>query len=120
MVKEMTSGLEIGSWTVSANGYIGSLEIKSIDGKGVLNGSLNMKNEPVHPIVGFWDDVSQKITFMRVFDKNDPSKYQIFTGYRFVDGVTNYPTLAGSFEGFQGTGATAQRTLYGWYSLRKR
>jgi very-short-patch-repair endonuclease len=102
---------------------INSLETSELNDKGLIlmnSGSLNMKNEPVHPIVGFWDDVSQKITFMRVFDKNDPSKYQIFTGYRFVDGATNYPTLAGSFEGFQGTGATAQRTLYGWYSVRKR
>jgi hypothetical protein len=112
------AALETGSWTVSANGFIGSLIINSVDGKGTLSGALEMKNEQSHQIIGFWDEDSQKITFMRVIDINDPSKCQIFTGYRYIDGATRNPTLAGSFEGFQGTGATAQRVLYGWYAYK--
>lgn len=111
--------LETGSWTLSANGYTGLLKITSVSGSGVLSGSVDMNNEPSHQIIGFWDGTSQKITFMRVLDKTDPSKIQVFTGYRFVDGATKHPTLAGSFEGFQGTGAIAQRVLYGWYAEKK-
>lgn len=40
----------------------------------------------------------------------------MFTGYLFqnIQGNDTVYTLAGSFEAFAGTGAVAQRTLYGW------
>ncbi|MBT9316890.1 hypothetical protein, partial [Leptothoe spongobia] len=49
--------LPIGKWTINGNGFEGTLNIKSVDAKGVLTGTVFSQ-----PIEGFWDDVSQKIT----------------------------------------------------------
>jgi len=68
--------------------------------------------------IGFWDDAAQKLTFMRIIDANNPSTFQIFTGYRMQSQTDNSLAFAGSFEAFQGTGAVAQRVIYGWYALR--
>ena len=61
---------------------------------------------------------SQKITFVRVINQDNPSENQIYTGFHFDnerDHLTDRThTLAGYFEAFQGTGAVASRVLYGW------
>ena len=69
-------------------------------------------------IFGFWDSVANKITFVRKTNPDDPTTFQVYTGYLFQtppgDGLTY--TLAGTFEAFGGTGATARATVYGWYA----
>ena len=102
----------IGTWTVNGNGYPGTLVIHSIDAHG------NLAHSTIYdqPIIGFWDDRAQKLTFMRLINHDDPSTFQIFTGY-LMRGVNDGAlALAGSFEGFSGTGAVAERVIYGWYA----
>jgi len=102
----------IGTWTVNGNGYPGTLVIRSIDTHG------NLAHSTIYdqPIIGFWDDRAQKLTFMRLINRDDPSTFQIFTGY-LMRGVNDGAlALAGSFEGFSGTGAVAERVIYGWYA----
>lgn len=58
---------------------------------------------------------------MRIIEQNDPSKLQVFTGYLFqtrAGGADAQYTLAGSFEAFAGTGAVAERVLYGWVAQK--
>lgn len=107
--------LPVGKWSVNGNGFEGILNIKSVDKKGVLTGTIFNQ-----PIEGFWDDTSKKITFMRIIAADKPSTLQIYTGYLFqtpnrpAPGQDTTFTLTGSFEAFAGTGAVAERILYGW------
>jgi hypothetical protein len=76
-----------------------------------------------HPIFGFWDEDARKITFVRQHPAG-PTSYQVYTGFLFKPVYTlntgqagnTYSMLAGSFEAFIGTGANAQRILYGWHA----
>jgi hypothetical protein len=102
----------IGTWDINANGFPGGLLIQGIDANGNLVGSTVFGQS----IVGFWDEAAEKITFIRVIDQADPSTYQIFTGYRMDPQPGLTLAMAGSFEAFQGTGATAERVLYGWFA----
>ena len=105
----------IGTWDININGFWGLLSIQAIDPQGNL-GRSSVVSDHSDPIIGFWDEVSQKITFMRLINQNDSSTFQIFTGYLIVTQADGSLALAGSFEAFQGTGATAQRVIYGWYA----
>ena len=103
-------------WPINANGFEGQLNIASVDAQGNLRGMLYGE-----PIFGFWDEASQKITFMRITDPADPSTFPIYTGFLFRDQKRpDRPnlvyTLTGLFEAFQGTGAVAQRVPYGWFA----
>lgn len=114
-----TVSLPIGDWQFNGNGFEGPLKISAIDVNGNVQGSV-MGNE----ITGFWDEDAQKITFIRIIDSKVPSTLQFHTGYAFSNrdresGIKFY-TLTGSFEGFAGTGAKAQRTTYGWYARIKQ
>lgn len=101
--------LKIGNWKINANGFEGTLAIKEIDSSGnIEGGSTAFSNE----IIGFWDEDSRRITFMRVVDKNNPSSFQIYTGYL----MNTNTTIAGSFEAFKGPGATAKRSVFGWFA----
>lgn len=103
-----------GPWHINGNGYSGLLWIEGVDSQGNL-----ISNSSVYgnPIMGFWDEPSQKLTFMRVINPGDPSTFQIYTGYLMTSQADGSLAFAGSFEAFQGTGAIAQRVIYGWYAL---
>jgi hypothetical protein len=110
--------LPTGSWTIDANGFRGHMDIAGVDGAGNLNATLTIDAPRVDQMEGFWDDGSKKITFIRVLDASTPSRNQIYTGY-YWNNSRDRPTdlthfLAGEFEAFRGTGATASRVLYGW------
>jgi|GEM_PF-3059399 FlaG/FlaF family flagellin (archaellin) len=109
--------LPIGEWEINGNGYKGTLKILAIDRNGNVQGSVFD-----NPITGFWDEDAQKIAFIRIIDSKDPSTLQFHTGYMFStkEGAGKLYTLTGSFEGFSGTGAKAQRTTYGWYAQIKQ
>jgi len=106
-----------GVWNINANGFEGQLNIASVDAQGNLNGTVFG-----NPIRGFWDENAQKITFLRVINAADPTTLQVFTGFRFQNPQNPEPgrnvthTLAVFFEAFSGTGATAQRSLFGWFA----
>jgi hypothetical protein len=104
--------------TIIANGFSGEPKIDPPDASGNITGTVYGD-----PIIGFWDETSLRIVFMRLINANDPSTFQLYTGYQSTNPVTvfNPPgsvtqlTLAGTFEGFAGSRATAQRVVYGWF-----
>ncbi len=106
-----------GTWNINANSFTGNLIVTSVSANGVLEGTV-FGNQ----IEGFWDDRSQKITFLRVPPSGTPNAIQVYTGFLFQnprnpgggDNVTF--TLTGFFEAFAGTGGNAERTLYGWFA----
>lgn len=102
------ASLTSGNWKINGNGFEGTLKIKPPDANGTL------KNCTVYgdPVIGFWDEPSRKITFMRVINQSDASTFQIYTGYL----MTDKKLLAGSFQGFKGTGATASQSTFGWFA----
>jgi hypothetical protein len=101
-----------GKWAIDGNGFAGQLNITSVDAQGNLQGTVFGQG-----IIGFWDEASQKITFMRITDALNVTTFQIYTGFLFNDNNNpNHYWLTGYFEAFQGTGAVAQRVLYGWFA----
>jgi hypothetical protein len=109
--------LPLGTWEMNAGGDRGPLQLVSVSGQGELRGTLFGK-----AIIGFWNDLAQQITFVRILDPTEPSTTQLFTGYLFRNsgglrgvGHATY-TLAGSFTALAGTGATAARAASGWYA----
>lgn len=106
----------VGTWNLNGNGFKGILTIG-----GVSNGSLiGSTAYTTDPLIGFWDETAKKITFIRVINPDDPTTFQIFTGYLMQNTDDGRLSLAGSFEGFQGTGAVASRVIYGWYATRRQ
>lgn len=105
-----------GPWNINGNGYSGLLWIEGVDSQG----NLLIPSSTVYgqQIIGFWDDSAQKITFMRIIEPENPSTFQIYTGYLMQSQTDRSLAFAGSFEAFQGTGAVANRVIYGWYALR--
>lgn len=103
------ASLKLGNWEINGNGFKGALAIKQIDAQGNIVGGSTVYD---HKLLGFWDEGSRKITFMRVVNAADPASLQIYTGYLMGDNAT----LAGSFVGFGGSGATAQRSVFGWFA----
>lgn len=103
------ASLKTSEWDINGNGFTGVLVIKSIKSDGSLDGASTAFG---NKILGFWDEAARKITFLRLVKPDDPSSYQIYTGYLMSDGAT----IAGSFEAFQGSGATAERSVFGWFA----
>ena len=110
--------LRIGKWKINANGSEGELDITAIDAEGNLSGTIFGSNQ----ILGFWDDFSQRITFMRIVPPLNLLTIQIFTGYLFQNPIAPTAgqnvklTLTGFFDAFKGTGRKAQRVLCGWFA----
>lgn len=106
------------TWTLNGNGHIGKL-IVSYTTQGSVTGSIYNPNEQ---IIGFWDNNSQKIIFMRISNPSDPSSFQVYTGYLFKDvrqfdgSQKCYQTLTGSFLTPAGAGGSATKNEYGWYA----
>jgi hypothetical protein len=100
--------LPSGNWDIDGNGFRGTLTINGVDDAGNLNASVVFESSGVQHAIGFWDEPSQKITFVRVINPDDPSPNQIYTAFRFDnerDHLTDHThTLAGYFEAFQGAG----------------
>lgn len=102
----------LGVWDISANGFASTLRLTSIDDLGNVHGTVfdNL-------LSGFWDEESRTLTFLRTANGADPSTFQVYTGYMFQNqgGGFNF-SLAGSFEAFAGSGATALRAEFGWFA----
>lgn len=103
------ASLKTDNWDINGNGFTGALAIKSINGDGSLGSASTAFG---NKILGFWDEAARKITFLRLVNPNDPASFQVYTGYLMSDDAT----LAGSFEAFQGGGATAERSVFGWFA----
>ncbi len=106
------------TWVINANGFEGELAIKSVDAAGNVSGDLFGD-----PVQGFWDGFEQRLSIVRFGSLADATILQIYTGYLYSQphvtgplfgGQFSLPALAGSFEAFTGTGATARRNVFGW------
>ena len=105
-----------GNWEVIANGFRGTLNI-SVDPQGNVTGTIFGDS-----IEGFFDQVSNKIIFVRTFG-DDPLDIQVYTGYLWTTGATFCTggdirnQMAGSFEAFASSGATPGRNVFGWTAI---
>lgn len=103
------------AWALNCNGFAGLLLIDAVNPNGSITGRI-IEGNRTDSISGFWDDEwdggpggARSLTFTRKIG-GDPAATQIFTGYM----MQGKPVLAGTFEAFAGTGATAKRSVYAW------
>lgn len=112
----VSSGPKIGEvWSLLGNRSVGTL-ILFFHADGHIDGTIYGDK-----IEGFWDEDSQKLTFIRIPNGAQPNAHQIYTGYKFswTDKAGNTAhCLAGSFEAFAGTGASVERNIFGWYAIQ--
>jgi hypothetical protein len=103
--------LPAGNWTIDANGSVGTLALNAPDAAGNITGTVFGQS-----IFGYYNSTSQKITFVRNTVPGNLSTEQVYTGYLFHTG--NVTDLAGTFLAFNGTGANAGESEFGWYAAR--
>jgi hypothetical protein len=108
--------LEIGSWTLNENGAVSQIAITNVDAAGNVSGKLAGQ-----PLNGFWNELSQKLTFFWTDTPGAITGLQKFyTGFLFKDsfrmpgiqGGTVF-TLAGYVVGGQ---VSVDRQILGWYA----
>ena len=99
---------------MNSNGRLGQLTISSVDTTGNVAGTFFG-----HPITGFWDEVTQKLSFTA----NGPPFIGAYAGFLFQDqfrepgiqGSTVF-TIAGHFIVTTPLGGSADRPTFGWYA----
>jgi len=114
--------LTTGGWYIVGNGFEFMLHIQAIDPQGNLSGTWQ-ENARAGLVVGFWNEATWEIVFQRQGLTSSPLSIQTYRGYLFHGAVTVPPadcngnirqTMAGTFEAFQGSGATASAHEFGW------
>jgi hypothetical protein len=111
-------------WNVDVNGTKGNLTILHITNTNIFQGLMHLSNSPNRdPVLGAYDNVSEKLTFFRIMDFQHPIANQVFTG--FLMGNLAKTEIAGYFEalpdtiglpsGSHGAGGSVDRTIFGWY-----
>jgi hypothetical protein len=114
----------VGPYTIKANGNTGTLNIYSVDSTGKVTGTITFTNTPAQNIVGFYNNATEELTFMRVSSTTDPASNQVFTGYRFCvpkdcSGSSNTIYFAGIFfTESTSSGASAARHVFGWEATK--
>jgi len=98
--------IPVGTWSVIADGYQGSLVISSVDASGNLVSSTFFGTA----ITGFWSASQNKITFVR--SAGTSPGWQTYVGYLYPSG-SNY--LLGGYFDFWGQGPYFVRT--GWQAI---
>jgi hypothetical protein len=122
--------LPIGTWKATVNGTEGTLILNAPDAKSVITGAMLGKG-----LTGFWDEVSQTITFS-VFiraggtDADQVLSFALFTGYLLrvptnpEQGRDVVATLSGSFTMTIASTrnppfpdvVTSRRNVFGWFA----
>ena len=109
----------IGPWNLQGDFLDGTLSIDTIDPTGNLT-QVTLDGEN---LLGFWDEDAQKLTFLRTNSPpNAPATPEflarliVFTGY-LISNEAGALAFAGSYQSLQGSGATAHRSVFGWYAL---
>ena len=84
--------LRTGNWDLNINGTVGILSIDSVGADGSLNGSVfeRIGINPL-PIAGFWDEVSQSISFHTQAPFSDAVIIDPSTGSPLIDPNTGGP-----------------------------
>ena len=91
-----------GSWEIKINDAQGELVIRAVDHEGRLSGTAFGD-----PIQGSWDELTGKVTFLRVRDSAEGSSMETYTGYLVLSHEaggekTVLETLAGVVRVFSG------------------
>jgi hypothetical protein len=98
----------IQKWMINSNDAVGCLDITQIDADGIITATVFNQ-----PAVGFWDQQSATIRFIRIIDAADPPTWQVYTGYL----ITGAPTMfVGYFSAFQNGGGSAAQSQFGWFA----
>ena len=104
--------LQTGLWKINVNATISWLEIDSVDVSGNVTGNLFG-----FLIFGFWDEISQRLTFTH--DRSSTA----YPGFLFSDqnrmpGIIGGSvfTLAGVCTSLTQNAASADRHTFGWYA----
>ena len=109
----------VGTWTANNNGFTGTILVSSWDGVNITGTAFG------NPIKGFYNTTTNKVRFWRAVGVSGSGtastaatadNIQIYTGYLF--GCGNSQCMAGTFESFAGTQATALKPDYGWYAWK--
>jgi hypothetical protein len=113
-----------GLYTIKANGNTGTLNIQSVDSAGKVTGMVTFTNTPAQNIVGFYNNATEELTFMRISSITDPASNQMFTGYRFCvpkdcSSSSNTLYFAGTYlTDSISSGATAAKHAFGWEATK--
>ena len=104
-----------GMWTVNANSYIYTL-VLSVDAAGNVTGIFG-----VSPVKGFWNDSASRLVFYRAVGPY-LDQIQIYEGYmhpcKNLDPPDTKLCIEGSYQAFNGTGATVSKNVFGWYAIK--
>jgi hypothetical protein len=102
-----------GFYKINVNGTAGNLTIRVVSANNDIVGSISLYGQPTNQVVGVYDNVSSKLTFMRIMSPSNPLANQVFTGYLMGNGSI----IGGSFEALPQAGGTAYRSIFGWYGF---
>jgi hypothetical protein len=100
-----------GFYKINVNGTAGNLTIRVVSGNNDIVGTMSLYSQPPNQVIGVYDNVSSKLTFMRLMSPSNPVANQVFTGYLMGTGSI----IGGSFEALPQAGGTANRSIFGWY-----
>ena len=103
-------------YKVDVNGTRGELNM-SLNTNNIVYGAMGLSSQPQTQIIGVYDDVSSKLTFVRIMNPHFPPKNQVFTGYL----MNNGNEIAGYFEALPDLttpGTFIHRTIFGWYGIK--
>jgi hypothetical protein len=102
-----------GGYNINVNGTVGNLIIHVVPRNNDISGTMRINGQPTNNIIGVYDNVSLKLTFVRIMNYSNPVANQEYTGYLMGNGSI----IAGSFEALPQAGGTANRSIFGWYGI---
>ena len=122
------AALPVGSWTLSANGHQGTLNVTAMNvATGEITGGfLSLTGGVVDHIRGFWTASACRITFIRFTGNNvalqNATVMQTYTGYAYPASSGNpfgQKRLAGEFQTFSpNAGGSSARNVFGWDAFK--
>jgi hypothetical protein len=102
------------TWSILGHHSVGSLTLEIAE-DGSVSGSVYGD-----PLRGSWDPSSRTLSFVRDPGGSDEGQdHQYYRGYRFTLPGAGGPVevLAGCFDAFGGSGASAGANRFGWFAL---
>jgi hypothetical protein len=105
--------LPAGIWTMNLNGTLQQLNITAVDSAGNMTGLLTSTFDTA--VSGFWDEVSQKLSFVSSLANQSYAAFLFQDTFRMpgISGSVVF-TLVGSFQDF--ALLSSDRLAFGWYA----
>jgi hypothetical protein len=107
-----------GTYAINGNNYQGELVL--VNNNGMISGTAYGDR-----IIGFWDDVSHKILFMRMGDPANPYTFQVYEGFMLKQVQVSstgvrfcYSVFVGEFLTPGGGGGSPERNEFGWFAQK--